>query len=68
MSDGMMRRLLGHGPADLGCEECIRRLEVWAERVAAGHASHVAEPVVDAHIQGCPDCAEDATGLLSLLS
>lgn len=56
------------GDDDLGCDACLRRLDVWAEAVSAGLDGDVAEPGVAAHLRSCADCSEDAEGLLALVS
>jgi hypothetical protein len=69
VSDRLTSRLLGSGAADdPGCEECLAHLHAWAEAVAGGIPGEAAEPRVAAHLRDCPDCAEDAEGLLVLVA
>jgi hypothetical protein len=68
MSDHVSPRLLGEAGDDPGCEECLARLSVWAEAVSRGVPRDTAEPLVATHLRNCPDCAEDAEGVLALLT
>lgn len=69
MSDRLTFRLLGpRGGEDPGCEKCLARLHIWAEGVAAGMSGEDSEPSVAIHLRSCPDCAEDAEGLVALIA
>jgi hypothetical protein len=68
MSNDVDPRLLGEDGDDPGCETCLARLHVWAEAVRGGVPPDIAEPQVAIHLRNCPDCAEDAEGVLALLT
>jgi hypothetical protein len=58
--------LLGNGGEDPGCDECLARLDVWADAVIRGEPGELAEPLVAVHLDSCRACAQDAEGLLAL--
>jgi hypothetical protein len=55
-------------PRDVGCDEAMAVLDVYAELMAAdpGEAGRL-HPGVAAHLAACGPCAVDLTGLLELL-
>ena len=62
-------RFLTTDPRDVGCEEAMAILHVYAE-LAAQDAVAAAEryPGVAAHLAACGPCREDFTGLLAAVS
>jgi hypothetical protein len=73
MSDHVSRRLAGVlGPAgpEVTCEACFEHLDRYAEleRAQGGAAAEAAVPGMQAHLEGCPACAEEHEGLLALLA
>jgi hypothetical protein len=62
-------RFLTTDPRDVGCEEAMAILHVYAE-VAAQDPVAAAEryPGVAAHLAACGPCREDLTGLLAAVS
>lgn len=57
-------RLLLDAEPYVSCEECFDRLDGYVEqRLADGPA----EPDLEAHLRGCPACAEDVESLMTLL-
>jgi hypothetical protein len=61
-------RLIGYDARDPGCGRCLERLARWAQLTCIGQDADRAEPRVAAHLRLCPDCRQDAEGLLSLAS
>lgn len=57
-------RLLLDVESYVSCEECFDRLDSHVEQLLAGGAP---EPDLEAHLRGCPACAEDVESLRSLL-
>jgi hypothetical protein len=73
MSDDTSRRLAGVlGPAgpEVTCEACFEHLDryVELERDQGDTAAEAAVPGMQAHLEGCPACAEEHEGLLALLA
>lgn len=62
--DGFLRT----DPLDVGCEEAMDVLHVYAELVGADPAdARRRYRGVAAHLRACGPCAEDLTGLLSAI-
>jgi hypothetical protein len=58
-------RFLATDPADVGCEETIELLDVYADLVLAGEDPEARLPGLTAHLRDCHPCAEDLEGLLA---
>jgi hypothetical protein len=55
-------------PRDVGCDETLRVLEIYAELTAADPAEARSRfPGVAAHVASCGPCAQDLAGLLELI-
>jgi hypothetical protein len=74
MSDPTPRRftellggLLGPAGPELTCEECFEHLDRYVELELSGQAADVAIPGMQAHLNGCPACAEDHDSLRALI-
>jgi len=74
MSDPGPRRftdLLGGmlGPAgpELTCEECFEHLDRYVEVELSGADANASVPGMQAHLEGCPACAEDHDSLYALV-
>ena len=62
--DGFLRT----DPRDVGCEEAMRVLHVYAELVRDDpKTAGVRYPGVAAHLRACGPCAEDLAGLLAAI-
>ena len=59
-----LRRFLDTDPADAGCAETFRLLDVYVERELARGDARLAFPRVAAHLDVCGPCVEDVRGLL----
>jgi hypothetical protein len=60
-------RFLRTDPRDVGCEQAMQMLHVYAELVAAGGAAEHEYPGIAAHLRACGPCGEDFDGLLAAL-
>jgi hypothetical protein len=62
-----LRRFLDTDPADAGCAETFRLLDVYVERELARGDARLAFPRVAAHLDVCGPCIEDVRGLLAVI-
>jgi hypothetical protein len=60
-------RFLRTDPRDVGCEQAMAVLHVYAEAVAAGEDVAQRFPGVLAHLESCGPCAEDVDGVLAAI-
>jgi hypothetical protein len=67
MTDELVRRLLGPGDPEIGCEECFDRLDEYVEAELAGIDAESLVPGMRAHLVGCPACREDHDSLRGYL-
>jgi|GEM_PF-867668 len=58
---------LATDPRDVGCDEAVRIMHVYAELVTQGADARSRFPGVAAHLAACGPCAEDVRGLVALL-
>jgi hypothetical protein len=66
-TDGTLRRVLGPAGPELTCEQCFEQLDRYVEVELGGDDPDAAVPGMDAHLRGCPACAEDRDSLAALL-
>ena len=62
-----LRRLLGPGVPEIGCDECFDVLDRYAELELAGVDAALDNPPMRAHLDGCPACKEEHDELLAFL-
>ena len=55
-------------PADVGCDEAMRILDVYVELVASGADAAARYPGLASHLRQCGPCSEDFEGLLALVT
>ena len=60
-------RFLGTDPRDVGCEQAVEMLHIYAELVAGGAAAERHYPGIAAHLRACGPCGEDLEGLLAAI-
>ena len=60
-------RFLRTDPQDVGCDQAMEMLHVYAELVASGGPAQQRYPGIAAHLQACGPCGEDFDGLLAAL-
>jgi hypothetical protein len=54
-------------PDEIDCGECFERLDRFAEIVAAGRSPSRAMPLVQDHLDRCPDCKQEFLALFAVL-
>jgi hypothetical protein len=62
-----LRRLLGPGGPEVGCDECFAVLDRYVELELAGVDADAAIPGLRAHLAGCPACREEHESLRALV-
>jgi hypothetical protein len=63
-----LEAFLSTDPRDVGCDEAMEMLHVYAELYAADPASaRTRYPGITAHLRACGPCTEDFEGLLTAL-
>ena len=60
-----LERFLATDPRDVGCDEAMAVLHIYAELLAAGVDAAGQYPGLASHLAACGACAEDADGLLA---
>jgi hypothetical protein len=69
MSDlDRLERFLRTDPRDVGCDEAMAVLHIYADLAATGENPVERYPGVAAHLAACGPCAEDFTGLLAAVA
>jgi hypothetical protein len=61
-------RFLRTDPLDVGCDEAMAVLHIYADLAATGENPVERYPGVAAHLAACGPCAEDFTGLLAAVA
>jgi hypothetical protein len=61
-------RFLHTDPRDVGCEQAMELLHVYAELVAADAGAASLYPGIAAHLRACGPCTEDLEGLLAAIA
>jgi hypothetical protein len=67
MSDTPLRRLLGTGDPDAGCEHGFEQLDQYCDAALRGDDVSVRFADIVAHIGNCAACREDTEGLIAAL-
>jgi hypothetical protein len=62
-----LRRLLGPGGPEVGCEVCFDELDRFVDLERAAADAESAVPGMTAHLLGCPACAEEHESMHALL-
>jgi len=63
----LLGALVGPTGPELTCEECFEHLDRYVDVELAGGDADAAVPGMQAHLQGCPACAEDHDSLRALV-
>ena len=63
----MVRNILTARPDEIGCEECLARMDRFVEMKLDGKDPSEAMPLVQDHLQRCRDCHEEFEALLRAL-
>ena len=53
--------------AEIGCDECFERLDIFAETELSGVDASAAMPLVGDHLDKCADCRSEFEALLTAL-
>jgi hypothetical protein len=61
-------RFLRTDPADVGCEQAMEMLHVYADLVAANRDAADRYPGIAAHLAACGPCGEDFRGVLAAVT
>jgi len=61
-------RFLRTDPRDVGCDEAMAVLHIYADLAATGENPAERYPGVAAHLAACGPCAEDFIGLLAAVA
>jgi hypothetical protein len=64
----MLERFLRTDPRDVGCDEAMAVLHVYADLVAASQDAGAHYPGVTVHLAACGPCGEDFAGLLAAVT
>jgi hypothetical protein len=51
-------------PDEIGCDECLERLDRFVDMMLAGKDAGEAMPLVQDHLDRCGDCREEFEALL----
>jgi hypothetical protein len=62
-----LERFLATDPRDVGCDEAMAVMHIYAELLAAGVDAAEHYPGLASHLASCGPCAEDAEGLLAVV-
>ena len=65
--DPTLKRLLGSGEPEIGCDECFERLDQYVELELAGQDPDGVIPGLRPHLDGCPACREEHESLRALV-
>ena len=61
-------RFLKTDPVDVGCDEAMALLHIYADLLSVGTDAKARYPGVPAHLQACGPCRKDFDGLLAAIS
>jgi hypothetical protein len=63
-----LERFLRTDPRDVGCDEAMAILHVYADLIAAGIDAAARYPGAAVHLAACGPCGEDFAGLLAAVT
>ena len=63
----MVRSILTARPDEIGCAECLERMDRFVEMELEGKSPAEAMPLVHDHLTRCADCREEYEALLEAL-
>ncbi len=63
----MVRSVLTTRPDEIGCAECLERMDRFVEMELEGKSASEAMPLVQDHLTRCRDCREEFEALLAAL-
>jgi hypothetical protein len=62
----LLGRLLGPAEAEISCDECFERLDVYVDAEVGGADAETTVPGMRPHLAGCGACREEYESLLAL--
>lgn len=63
----IVRNVLTTRPDEIGCAECLERMDRFVEMELEGKSAAEALPLVQDHLNRCRDCREEFEALLNAL-
>jgi anti-sigma factor RsiW len=63
-----LARVLGPAESEVDCDTCFAELDRYVELEVAGADADAAIPGLQAHLAGCPACAEEHESLRALVA
>ena len=63
----MVRNILTARPDEIGCAECLARMDRFVEMELEGKSPAAAMPLVHDHLTRCADCREEYEALLEAI-
>ena len=63
----MIHMIAATRPVEIDCDQCFDQLDEFSEMVLAGKNAAQAMPLVQEHLDRCPDCREEFEALLAAL-
>lgn len=63
----MVRNILTTRPDEIGCDECLARMDRFVEMELEGKHPAQAMPLVQDHLERCRDCRQEFEALLEAL-
>jgi hypothetical protein len=63
----LVRIIVTARPDEIGCDECLDRVDRFVEMVLAGKNAAESIPLVQDHLDKCRDCREEFEALLRAL-
>ena len=63
----LVRAIAETNPEELGCDECLERVDIFVEEELSGKNAAEAMPLVQDHLDKCGDCREEFEALLAAL-
>ena len=63
----LFRAVINTRDDEIGCEACCDKIEEFIEIELAGKSAAEARPLVQEHLNKCPDCKEEYEALLKAL-
>lgn len=63
----LFRAVLATRPDEIGCRKCYEQIEEFVEIKLEGKSPEEAMPLVEDHLNRCPECKEEYEALLTAL-
>jgi hypothetical protein len=63
----MAREIMATRPDEIGCDECFKQADHFADMVLDGKDAAAAMPLVQDHLNRCTDCREEYEALLAAM-